>query len=214
MIDKQPNHIAWLFACLLMVSDSIAEQIADSKLQRLLTPIVALSANFSQRSLNTDGEVTHEVKGNFQAMEPNKINWVIEQPMPQQIISNGTKLWIYDPDLAQVVIQPYRDTTQSNPISLLLDNPEKLTEHIDISYSHQQKTLIDTFLLKPKQTNALYTELQLEFIGAKPIGLRYLDNFGQITQIVFQDLVINPSLSKEDFIFKIPDDTDVVNHVR
>ena len=214
MINIRFNHILWFIVCWFAANSSTAEPIAESKLKQLLTPIDALSANFSQRILNKQDEVIDEVTGNFQAMEPNRFNWVIEKPMPQQIISNGTKLWIYDPDLAQVIIQPFDDRAQPNPISLLLDSPDKLDQHFDISYIHNGKSTADTFLLKPKQSNTLFTQLQLEFFEKKPVGLRYTNNYSQIVQIIFDDLVINPTTSTADFNFDIPTDIDVVNHVR
>ncbi len=210
---NKPTFILWLVICGLLAKSSFAEQNANSKLHQLLMPIQTLSATFTQQSLDIRGEVIHKVAGKFKAMEPNKIDWLIEQPMPQQIISDGSKVWIYDPDLAQVVIQPY-DNKSQNPISLLLDSSEDLSERIDISYINNQKSPIESFLLKPKYANALYTELQIDFIDQQPVGLRYSDNFGQTTAIDFHNLAINPSLSTADFIFEIPPDTDVVNHVR
>ena len=214
MINKRSSHILWLIVCWLVANTAVAESTAQGKLKQLLTPIAALSANFSQRNLSRQDEVIDEVTGNFQAMEPNKFNWVIEQPMPQQIISNGIKLWIYDPDLAQVIIQPFQNTAQPNPISLLLNSPDTLDQHFDISYIHNDKSTVDTFLLKPKQSNARFTELQLEFFEKKPVGLRYTNNYSQIVQIIFDDLMVNPTLSTTDFNFDIPTDIDVVNHVR
>ena len=44
------------------------------------------------------------------------------EPAAQSIISNGIHLWIYDPDLEQVIIEPYSNNPEANPISLLLGN--------------------------------------------------------------------------------------------
>jgi outer membrane lipoprotein carrier protein len=192
----------------------MAEPTPETKLKQLLAPIVSLSAKFSQRNLNIQDKVIDQASGNFLAMAPYRFNWVIEQPMAQQILSNGTKLWVYDPDLAQVIIQPFDNTAQPNPISLLLNNPETLDQYFEISYINNQRSLEGFFLLKPRQSNAIYTELELEFVDQKPIGLRYKNKYSQIIEIKFNDLVINPRLSPTDFIFDIPADIDVVNHVR
>jgi outer membrane lipoprotein carrier protein len=192
----------------------MAEPTPETKLKQLLAPIVSLSAKFSQRNLNIQDKVIDQASGNFLAMAPYRFNWVIEQPMAQQILSNGTKLWVYDPDLAQVIIQPFDNTAQPNPNSLLLNNPETLDQYFEISYINNQRSLEGFFLLKPRQSNAIYTELELEFVDQKPIGLRYKNKYSQIIEIKFNDLVINPRLSPTDFIFDIPADIDVVNHVR
>jgi outer membrane lipoprotein carrier protein len=214
MINKRSKHIVCLVIFWLVANGSMAEPTPETKLKQLLAPIVSLSAKFSQRNLNIQDKVIDQASGNFLAMAPDRFNWVIEQPMAQQILSNGTKLWVYDPDLAQVIIQPFDNTAQPNPISLLLNNPETLDQYFEISYINNQRSLEGFFLLKPRQSNAIYTELELEFVDQKPIGLRYKNKYSQIIEIKFNDLVINPRLSPTDFIFDIPADIDVVNHVR
>jgi outer membrane lipoprotein carrier protein len=214
MINKGSKHIVCLVIFWLVANGSMAEPTPETKLKQLLAPIVSLSAKFSQRNLNIQDKVIDQASGNFLAMAPDRFNWVIEQPMAQQILSNGTKLWVYDPDLAQVIIQPFDNTAQPNPISLLLNNPETLDQYFEISYINNQRSLEGFFLLKPRQSNAIYTELELEFVDQKPIGLRYKNKYSQIIEIKFNDLVINPRLSPTDFIFDIPADIDVVNHVR
>ena len=214
MINKRSKYIVCLVIFWLVANGSMAEPTPETKLKQLLAPIVALSAKFSQRNLNIQDKVIDQASGNFLAMAPDRFNWVIEQPMAQQILSNGTKLWVYDPDLAQVIIQPFDNTAQPNPISLLLNNPETLDQYFEISYINNQRSPEGFFLLKPRQSNAIYTELELEFVDQKPIGLRYKNKYSQIIEIKFNDLVINPRLSPTDFIFDIPADIDVVNHVR
>ena len=84
----------------------------------LLEPIVSLSAQFEQHMVDANGVELQQSNGLFQVAKPNSLRWIVEQPMPQQVISDGNSLWVYDPDLEQVMVQPFTGDIQSAPAML------------------------------------------------------------------------------------------------
>ena len=94
-----------LVACgKLQAADNAEDVLA---LRNLLEPITSLSAQFTQQITDADGFELESSSGLFQVSQPAKLHWQVMQPMPQQIISGGISLWIFDPDLEQVIVQPF-----------------------------------------------------------------------------------------------------------
>jgi outer membrane lipoprotein carrier protein len=60
------------------------------QLRDLLAPISSLSAQFEQRIIDANGLELQRSSGQFQVAKPNSLRWIVEQPMPQQVISDGT----------------------------------------------------------------------------------------------------------------------------
>lgn len=104
------------------------------QLRDLLQPITSLSAQFKQQITDADGFEIQASEGLFQIAQPNKLRWVVAQPMPQQVISDGVTLWLFDPDLEQVVIQPFDANIESTPAILFSGDLERL----DRAYFIQQ----------------------------------------------------------------------------
>ena len=50
--------------------------------------------------------------------QPARLRWHITAPLEQQIITDGNLLWLFDPDLEQVVIQPFDRDIAATPAIL------------------------------------------------------------------------------------------------
>jgi len=105
-------------------SGGAAEDI--QQLRDLLQPITSLSARFEQQIIDADGFELQVSQGLFQVSQPNRLRWVVESPMPQQIIADGVTLWIYDPDLEQVIIQPFNEDIATTPAVLFSGDLDQL----------------------------------------------------------------------------------------
>ena len=60
---------------------------------------------FRQVVSSKAGRVPQESSGTFAFARPGKFRWSYEKPHAQIIVGEGAKLWIYDPDLNQVVVR-------------------------------------------------------------------------------------------------------------
>lgn len=190
------------------IPKSASEQLAD-----LLSPINSFTASFSQELLDSKGISYQKLTGVLHGQKPNQVHWTVSQPAAQTIVSNGTRLWLYDPDLEQVIIEPYANNPETNPIILLLGSPQQISEGFNLK---EQKVVNDStrqFVLEPIALNALYTQLLIEFSNGTLSGINFSDNLGQKTLIDFQNFILNPSFEDNFFTFKIPEGVDVVSHV-
>ncbi|VAW62168.1 hypothetical protein MNBD_GAMMA09-287 [hydrothermal vent metagenome] len=201
--------------CLLLISASaLAEETppsdltAQQQLEAFLNNTSGLSAEFQQKLQDQYGYLLQQSAGTFRMQRPGKFRWDYILPYPQNIISNGKKIWMYDAELEQVNVKPYSQMLASSPISLL-DKKQKLSVEFNIESmpsdkNHQWVKLI------PKATESDFKEMRVGLQNGKIKLMQFIDNFEQKTEISFKHLKVNPEFKDSDFEFIIPQGTDVV----
>ena len=177
------------------------------RLRDLLQPISSLSSQFKQRIIDADGFELQASEGSFEAARPNKLRWIVKQPMAQQIISDGITLWVYDPDLEQVIIQPSNEDIAASPAILFSGDLDSLDSDYFVELLAE-----GSFLLTPEQEGSLFNSTAIQFDGAKPSVIVLTDTLGQVTHISFTALKLNPPISADKFVFEIPQGIDVIDN--
>jgi outer membrane lipoprotein carrier protein len=205
----------WTLIVLLSSSLSWANLPAKSsekQLFKLLNPINSFSANFNQLLIDQKGQSLQTLSGVLHGQKPDKIFWSVLEPAAQTIVSNGSHLWLYDPDLEQVIIEPYTINPEANPISLLLGDPNQLSENFKLLQQNNLAGSTLQFLLEPVKLNSLYTGITLEFKNGILSAISFADNLGQTTTLVLTEFTLNPLFKDNFFTFEIPLGVDIVNH--
>ena len=197
------------FVSLSLIVNAAVTQTAAQELHQLLKPINSLSADFTQQIKGHNNRELQLLNGNLSLKKTNQLRWNVLAPMPQLVVSDGKLVWLYDPDLEQVVIQSFSDDFMANPISILLGDLDQLNRDFTVSLISD-----DRFSLKPKQKNSLFVAIQLSFIDSVLSRIDYQDNFGQKTQLTLSQVKLNPQFSKTAFVFNIPQAVDIINHAR
>ncbi|EAS47482.1 periplasmic chaperone LolA [gamma proteobacterium HTCC2207] len=177
------------------------------QLRDLLQPITSLSARFEQKISDAEGFELQASEGLFQVSQPNRLRWIVEAPMPQQIIADGLTLWVYDPDLEQVIIQPFNQDMAATPAILFSGDLDRLDDAYFVTQLAEGR-----FELKPEQGGSLFNSMTIAFDGSTPTSIRLTDTLGQTTTIRFSQLELNPVLSGDLFVFQAPDGVDVINN--
>lgn len=192
----------------IMHNSAMAETAAMA-LQQLLSPVNSLSAEFSQHIKDIDNNQYQTTSGNLSLMKPNHLRWNVVSPIPQLVVSDGKKFWLYDPDLEQVIIQSVSDDFMASPIRVLLGNLNQLNNDFTVTAKPN-----NNFLLEPKLKHSSFVNVQLRFTHNILSHIIYKDNFGQTTELTLTNVVVNPSLTTDDFKFNIPKGVDIINHAR
>ena len=182
---------------------------SSQHLRDLLQPIKSFSAHFKQRITDSEGFELQLSQGLFEVAQPYKIRWVVEQPMPQEIISDGITLWVFDPDLEQVTIQSFNPDIAATPAILFSGDLDQL----DSAYLVHEVTE-GHFTLTPAKAGSLFNSIDISFADNKPVSIALTDNLEQITTISFSNLQINPALNADRFNFDIPAGVDVINNLQ
>ena len=197
-----------LLACLfwLTVANSASVKPIQA-LEQFLASIKTLSARFEQEVIDEHGRVSQRSQGKFYLQRPGQFRWNYETPFKQEIVSDGKKVWFYDPDLEQVTVKLVDEALGSAP-ALLLSGKVKLSERFVIK-SQGREGDISWVELAPKSEEDVFKSLKVEMKKGQLRWMEMADNFGQLTRIQFKNLKKNHSLPKAIFNFTPPTGVDV-----
>ncbi len=196
-----------LMAALLPAHADQAESV--KRLTGLLHKAETLTGRFSQLSLDGTGTQLQETSGEMALKRPGQFRWHTDEPMEQLLVSNGKKVWLYDPDLEQVTIQTLDQRLTHTPALLLSGDVSAISDNFDVS--HQQAGEVVDFTLKPKAKDTLFDSLRLSFRGDVINDMQMVDGVGQRTNILFQGIKLNQPLEADLFTFEIPEGADVIS---
>lgn len=204
------NHLATILLS-LVVQTNIQVHASEpvTQLNALLQPVASMTARFEQIIVDGKGQQLQNVTGQMKVKRPGQFIWTTDDPYAQKIISNGTRLWIYDLDLDQVTVQQLDQRVANTPALLLSGDPAKIAETFTITVD-QIDAETQRFKLKPKGEDNLFESLLVTFSKQKMTEMDLLDSFGQKTAITFLSVENNPSLDASEFEFVVPDGVDVI----
>ena len=163
---------------------------------------------FRQVVLSKSGRAPKESSGTFAFARPGKFRWTYDKPHPQVIVGDGDKLWIYDPDLNQVIVKKLDRALGSTPAALLAgdDELEKTFTLINGGSSDG----IDYVDAKPKAAESGFDSVRIGLKNNQPRSMELHDTFGQVTQLTFAGFERGTSNDPASFRFVPPQGADVV----
>ncbi len=199
-----------LLSVLSVTSVAVAadEEVVVQRLTELLNQAQTIEARFSQLTLDGGGTQLQETTGQLALKRPGLFRWHTDAPMEQLLVSNGEKVWLYDPDLQQVTIQTLDHRLTHTPALLLSGDVSKIQENFDIS--HNQGGNVVDFILKPKSKDTLFDSLRLSFRNQVLNDMQLIDSIGQRTNILFLNVKMNEPQDDAQFTFEIPAGADVI----
>ncbi|NMZ70513.1 outer membrane lipoprotein carrier protein [Pseudomonas peli] len=184
------------------------DEVAVQRLTELLNQAQTINARFSQLTLDGSGTQLQETAGQLALKRPGLFRWHTDAPMEQLLVSNGEKVWLYDPDLQQVTIQTLDQRLTHTPALLLSGDVSKIRENFEIS--HKEGGNVVDFILKPKSKDTLFDSLRLSFRNKVLNDMQLIDSIGQRTNILFLNVKMNEPQNDAQFTFEIPAGADVI----
>ncbi len=212
-----------LIACLLSAHSGASDDAeAVRALTALLAPLNSLSGKFSQRLVDSDGELLQSSQGDFAMQRNLGFRWHTQAPFEQLLVSDQKTLWFYDPDLEQVTVRQYDHRLAQTPALLLSGDVSQLQASFRVNQLTQDQAQGQVFRLvpiapeqgspaEPTQSFAkLFESVSLTFDARGAlIAMGLEDSLQQRTDFNFQQLELNPTLSADMFRFQPPEGTDV-----
>lgn len=184
------------------------EKNSQQQLEIFLQKTHTLSARFQQKLVDQYGFLLQQSAGSLSMSRPGKFRWDYILPYPQNIISNGKKIWMYDSELEQVNVRPYDQVLASSPVNLLDKN-----QSLDIEFNVESLPINENqawVKLTPKSSESDFIEMQVGLQNGKIKTMRFVDNFKQQTEIEFEQLLVNPDFQAGLFEFVAPEGTDTL----
>ena len=199
----------WALLVLALPASVLAND--TQTLQQLLQPIQNLQGQFLQQQFDSDGELLLKSDGDFALQRPGKFVWHTAAPFEQLLVSNGKKLWLYDPDLEQVSIKNVDANLQQTPMLILTGDSDQLLKNFQIVETPSENNSKQRhFLLLALQAEAVFERLIIVFNNDILSEIKVHDSLGQLTQFELLNAAVNSDLDSNQFEFKIPDGTEII----
>ena len=201
-------RFGWLLGGLLSISCTAVLADAAGRLDAYLSGLDTVSAQFEQRLFDERRSLLERARGTVLIDRPGRFRFDYSDP-PQFIVGDGARVWIHDPELAQVTVRDVDAALGSTPAVLLAtDRPVEeqfRVEALDAGAGY------DAFALEPRVEDAPFTLIRLAFAGGELRRMELVDQFGQTTLITFTDIRRQPAVPAGAFTFTLPAGADVID---
>lgn len=185
---------------------------ARDQLRQFVASVSAATGSFTQQTLgtpNNPGKAKPPESGHFAFRRPGRFRWEVKKPYEQLIVSDGTKVYQYDPDLAQVIERDVSKSIGASPAAILFGSGS--LDEAFVTTPLPDKDGLQWLRATPRKADAGFAHVDLGFRDDKPVRLELLDSFGQVTRIELSDIQTNPKLPTDAFKFTLPKGADVVH---
>src|SRR5881396_3593457 len=207
------NAVVLLFACLALVTPSAvpAETLEDvvRDLEAAYSRMTDLRAEFTQTAFNKSLNQTIPAQGTVYLKKGGRLRWEYTEPTPQEIVSDGRKLWVYTPALNQVNVGDAPEAL-AGPAGSFLAGLGRLRAEFDVRFLNlaQPKDIDGHWVLDltPKQPLPTLARLVL-VVDAETWEVRQAvvyDAFENTVTMRFTKVAINSSLPDGLFTFVAP----------
>lgn len=206
--------ILFFLACaVLMISVTYASPANDSLNQRL-TNIRSMKADFTQTLKDNHGKTIQTSRGWMALQRPGEFRWQTLTPNKQLVVANGSRLWIYDPDLEQVIVRALSKQAGETPALLLSDANPSLEKDFAVSADNTASSGMQSYVLSPKDRGSMFTSIRMEFTGNELHEMQLRDHLDHITTIEFKNVKTNTKLPNAMFYFAPPKNVDIIDETK
>ena len=178
-----------------------------------------LQAEFHQVTHFKDFETVILSNGRFYFKKPGRLRWEYLEPNQNQIVVNKNRIWIFTPELKQVIITPFSGFSNFKiPLRLLVEvshlerdfEIERIQSEDGNPKIHSGKPL--KLRLRPKELEGGLDRVEIE-VDAERYLITRIDLFesnGNLSSFTFRQLKTNAGLKDKLFIFTIPKGVEVI----
>jgi len=167
------------------------------------------TATFEQQAFDRAGKAIDRSSGTFAFARPGKFRWAYEKPHKQLLVADGTKLWIYDPDLQQVTVKRIGQAISSTPAALLAGKDD-ITQLFTLRDAGTKDGLAWVEAM-PKAKDTGFDRVRLGMQGRTLAAMELYDQLGGHTVLHFANLKANVPLAPDTFRFAAPQGADVID---
>jgi len=210
----------WIILIYSLFLGSVAQPVEEEKnllqlIQEQYQSIQSFSGRFIQSSHRADTETRpKKAEGLVSYKRPGKMHWLYEAPEEQLLVTNGQKMWLYDPLLENVTVQKLEKITEGTALSFLLGLGNLQADFIQRGISKNLLIGQDGLILElePKKSTANLAFLQLnvhpETYNLQTIAL--MDQQDNYRTIQLMNMKYNLEIQDKFFEFTVTNDMEVI----
>ena len=199
-----------IFATALLAGNALAG--ARDDLKAFTSGLKGLDGQFTQQVYDAKGKLKETSSGRVALSAPRLFRWEYAKPYPQLIVADGTKVWVYDPDLQQVTVREQGSEEQNSPLSALID-PAKLDRQFNVKEGGTADGLQWLTLTPKSEGDASFQSARLGFGKSGLARMDVVDAVGQNTKITFAGWKRNPAFAATTFKYAPARGVDVVGEI-
>ena len=206
-----------LFTLLCLGSGNVFTQPPTSspaldRLDTLLGNIETLAADVVQLIVESDGGVLEQSEIQMLLKKPDGFYWETLTPFPELIVTNGSTLWNYQPDLEQVVIEVWDSSRSELAAQLLSGNIESLGGDYMIDNVTSVESEHQEFELTPRSADSIYQLISINFMHDELESIYLKSKNGQQTAWRFEDVIRNSAIDDANFQFVPPENIEIIEN--
>ncbi len=185
----------------------VSEPIIDAGQSALL--------NFTNKVKSAQGTFTQIreggklEKGVFSFKRPGRFLWHVNSPFEQINSSDGTSIYQYDPDLAQLSVRPVHLGTDQSPARILFGDGAIDQGHFVFESLPKSKGLVWVRAI-PKVEDQGVRYVDIGFKGDTLSRLVLRDSFNKTVEVQFFDIKTNVILPDSEFKVNVDESVDVL----
>jgi len=200
-----------VFALLAAAAPARAQSLDDvvREIESVYGRMNDLRADFTQTAFNKSLNQTLPARGTVYLKKGGKLRWEYTEPAPQEIVSDGKKLWLYTPSLNQANVADAPEAL-AGPAGSFLAGLGRLRSEFQVRFLNpaQPKDADGNWLLDltPKQPLPTLTRLILS-VDPKSWEIRKAvvhDQFENTVTMRFTKMAVNSGLPDRTFTFVAP----------
>jgi len=204
--------VAMVALVLLVAAGPVSAQSLDDVLREVegvYGRMTDLRADFTQVAFNKSLSQSIPAKGTVYLKKGGKLRWEFTEPTPQEIVSDGKKLWVYTPTLNQANVAEAPEAL-AGPAGSFLAGLGKLRSEFQVRFLNpaQPKDTEGNWALDltPKQPLPTLSRLILA-LDPKSWEIKKAvvhDQFENTVTMRFTKMVVNSGLPDRTFTFVAP----------
>ena len=198
-----------VLSAVLLFASGFAVAGARDDLNTFTKGLKGLDGQFSQQVFDVRGKQKEAASGRVAVSAPRLFRWEYTKPYPQLIVADGSKVWIYDPDLQQVTVREQGAEEQNTPLSALID-PGKLDQQFNVKEAGTADGLQWLALTPKNGGEASFESARLGFGKEGLARMEVKDAVGQRTTLSFSGWKRNPAFASGTFKYAPGKGVDVI----
>ena len=171
--------------------------------------VQSFESRFGQIILDENLTELDRGQGTVWVQRPGLFRWSYELPDLQEIVGDGSRVWVYDIDLEQVSVRPQDEAIGKSP-AVLLSGTQRIEENFEIVDVGTQGQYDWVNLVSLDEENE-FREIRIGFEDNHLRLMELIDHLEQRTRIIFIDIKENVAIPASIFEFNPPEGVDIID---
>jgi outer membrane lipoprotein carrier protein len=200
-----------LFA-LILAAGMALPAAAGNALESWLAGLQSLRTAFTQTVRDAHGKLVERGRGEMIIVRPGRFRWNYRPEGAgvdggQLLVCDGSQLWFYDRELAQVTVRAAAEALADTPVMLLSGSPEAAEKTFAIAPLPPPASGVS---VEPRSGAGDFAHAELRFRGTRLLSMQVNDRLGQVVTLEFSGSQRNARIDAALLKFTAPAGVDVI----